>query len=74
MGRMGSWWEKAPQVIEEINASDGIELKGILTHFAEPSNEEFSRLQRDRFQQIIQKCLPTPLPLTLLSMQIILLR
>ena len=61
MGRMGCWWERAPQVIEEINSSDGIELKGILTHFAEPSNEEFSRLQRDRFQKIIQKCLPTPL-------------
>ena len=61
MGRMGCWWERAPQVIEEINSSDGIELKGILTHFAEPSNEEFSRLQRDRFQEIIQKCLPTPL-------------
>ena len=61
MGRMGSWWEKAPHVIHEINASDGIELKGILTHFAEPSNEKFSRLQSDRFQEIIQKCLPTPL-------------
>lgn len=61
MGRMGCWWERAPQVIEEINSSDGIELKGILTHFAEPSNEKFSRLQRDRFQEIIQKCLPTPL-------------
>ena len=61
MGRMGCWWERTPQVIEEINSSDGIELKGILTHFAEPSNEEFSRLQRDRFQEIIQKCLPTPL-------------
>ena len=62
MGRMGSWWEKAPQVIREINASDGIELKGILTHFAEPSNEGFSKIQRDRFQQIIQKHLPSPLP------------
>lgn len=62
MGRMGSWWEKAPQVIHEINASDGIELKGILTHFAEPSNEGFSKLQRDRFQKIIQECLPSPLP------------
>ena len=62
MGRMGSWWEKAPQVIHEINASDGIKLKGILTHFAEPSNEEFSRLQRNRFQKIVQECLPSPLP------------
>ena len=61
MGRMGSWWEKAPQVIHEINASDGIELKGILTHFAEPSNEEFSRLQRNRFQKIVQECLPSTL-------------
>ena len=62
MGRMGSWWEHASTVIEKIYSSDGLELKGVLTHFAEPSNEEFSRLQRDRFQKIISKNLPSPLP------------
>ena len=62
MGRMGSWWEQASTVIEKINSSDGLELKGVLTHFAEPSNEEFSRLQRDRFQRVISENLPTPLP------------
>lgn len=62
MGRMGSWWEQASTVIEKINSSDGLGLKGVLTHFAEPSNEEFSRLQRDRFQRVISENLPTPLP------------
>ena len=62
MGRMGSWWEHASTVIEKIYSSDGLELQGVLTHFAEPSNEEFSRLQRDRFQRIISKNLPAPLP------------
>ncbi len=62
MGRMGSWWEQASTVIEKINSSDGLELRGVLTHFAEPSNEEFSRLQRDRFQRVISENLPTPLP------------
>ena len=62
MGRMGSWWEQASTVIEKINSSDGLGLKGVLTHFAEPSNEEFSRLQRDRFQRVISENLPNPLP------------
>jgi len=62
MGRMGVWWEKAAELFQAIKSADGIELKGILTHFAEPANEEFSQMQRDRFQQIIQANLPTPLP------------
>jgi alanine racemase len=62
MGRMGVWWEKAAELFQAIKSADGIELKGILTHFAEPANEEFSQMQRDRFQQIIQANLPKPLP------------
>lgn len=62
MGRMGVWWKKASELLREIKSSEGIELNGILTHFAEPANEEFSRLQRDRFEQIITSNLPTPLP------------
>jgi alanine racemase len=62
MGRMGVWWEKAKELFQAIKSANGIELKGILTHFAEPGNEEFSRLQRDRFQQIIKDNLPDPLP------------
>ncbi len=62
MGRMGAWWEIAPQVIEQVYSSSDIELKGILTHFAEPSNEEFSQLQRTRLQTIIKDYLPSPLP------------
>ena len=45
------------------NRIKGIELKGISTHFAEPADEEFSQIQKDRFQQIIQANLPNPLPL-----------
>ena len=62
MGRMGTWWEKAEEIISEIYKSPEIELKGILTHFAEPANEEFSRVQRERFQHVIKQNLPNPLP------------
>ena len=62
MGRMGVWWEKARELFQAIKSANGIELKGILTHFAEPANEEFSQIQKDRFQQIIKANLPKPLP------------
>ena len=46
-------------------------MKGILTHFAEPANEEFSQIQKDRFQQIIHLTCLIPYPLTLSYMRTI---
>jgi len=62
MGRMGAWWEQASEVLARIHHCPEIELRGILTHFAEPANEGFSKLQRERFQKIIKENLPHPLP------------
>ncbi|MDA8990478.1 alanine racemase [Opitutales bacterium] len=62
MGRMGAWWEQASEVLARIHQCPEIELRGILTHFAEPANEGFSKLQRERFQKIIKENLPQPLP------------
>lgn len=62
MGRMGAWWEQTSEVLARIHQCPEIELRGILTHFAEPANEGFSKLQRERFQKIIKENLPHPLP------------
>ena len=71
MGRMGVWWEKAERTFQAIKSANGIELKGILTHFAEPANEEFSQIQKDRFQQSFKLTCLIPYPLTLSYMRTI---
>ena len=53
MGRLGAWWEEAGALIEETIASPEIELCGILTHFADPADPDFTRLQRKRFCEIL---------------------
>lgn len=53
MGRLGAWWEEAGALIEETMASPEIELCGILTHFADPADSDFTRLQRKRFCEIL---------------------
>ena len=62
MGRMGVWWERVPELLDRINQCPELKLSGILTHFAEPANEDFSRLQRERFEKIILENLPHPFP------------
>ena len=52
MGRLGAWWEEANALIEETAATKEVELCGILTHFADPSDPDFTRLQRSRFCEI----------------------
>ena len=53
MGRLGAWWEEANALIEETAATKEVELCGILTHFADPSDPDFTRLQRSRFCEIL---------------------
>ena len=52
MGRLGVWWEEASELIKEIKASKEIELCGLLTHFAEPDDFDFTLKQRDRFTKV----------------------
>lgn len=53
MGRMGVWWEKAPEFLEEIVRFPHIELEGMYTHFAAADDDPaFTALQMDRFQRV----------------------
>lgn len=52
MGRMGAWWETADDLLEEILNCQEVELCGLLTHFAQPDDEKFTALQRERFEKI----------------------
>ena len=52
MGRLGAWWENAGELINQVLAYDELELCGLLTHFADPADQEFTLLQRERFQKV----------------------
>ena len=52
MGRLGIWWEDAQALIQEIEKVDELKLRGLLTHFADPSDLDFTSLQRERFKKI----------------------
>ena len=55
MGRLGVWWEDALSLIEELQRTPEIKLCGILTHFAQPSDRDFTKEQRKRFLNVIEK-------------------
>ena len=52
MGRLGAWWQEANSLLNEIIAAKEIELCGLLTHFADPSDCAFTQIQRERFREI----------------------
>jgi alanine racemase len=54
MGRLGVWWENALSLIEDIKRAPEIKLCGILTHFAQPSDTDFTKEQRKRFLEVIE--------------------
>jgi alanine racemase len=55
--RMGTWWQKALQFIQECTNLPGCFTEGLFTHFANSEQEDttFVRLQTERFQEIIEK-------------------
>jgi len=55
MGRLGVWWENALSLIEDIKRAPEIKLCGILTHFAQPSDTDFTKEQRKRFLEVIEQ-------------------
>jgi len=55
MGRLGIWWENALSLTEAINRAPEIKLCGILTHFAQPSDSDFTKEQRKRFLEVIEQ-------------------
>ncbi|MDH5560887.1 MAG: UDP-N-acetylmuramoyl-L-alanyl-D-glutamate--2,6-diaminopimelate ligase [Deltaproteobacteria bacterium] len=57
MGRYGVRWDKAHEVFEEIKAIEGIELEGIMTHFAQSDEKDktYAKLQHERFEGVLEK-------------------
>ena len=55
MGRLGVWWENALSLIKAIKRAPEIKLCGILTHFAQPSDADFTNEQRKRFLEVIEQ-------------------
>ena len=57
MGRMGCWWEYANELIKKVLNSQHINLQGVLTHFPNPADRDFTNKQREKFLSIIQPAL-----------------
>jgi alanine racemase len=55
MGRLGVWWENALSLIEDLKRAPEIKLCGMLTHFAQPSDTDFTKEQRKRFLEVIEQ-------------------
>lgn len=55
MGRVGVPWQDAVDFIEYVTSLEGIELKGLYTHFAtsDERDKSFANLQFERFQRVI---------------------
>jgi alanine racemase len=56
MGRLGVPWNEAAGFFHELVALPGIQLEGILSHFAvaDESDKAYSQKQLERFQQVLQ--------------------
>jgi alanine racemase len=56
MGRAGVWHEEASTVYDAIRRSEHLTLAGIYTHYSSSDDDPaFTREQRDRFRQAIEK-------------------
>lgn len=57
MGRVGINWEQAVDFIEYAKELDGIEIKGIYTHFAtsDERDKSYANLQFERFRKVIDQ-------------------
>lgn len=56
MGRIGVWYENAPDLYKKILESKGLELCGVFTHFSSADdNAEYTKLQRTRFLDTLDK-------------------
>jgi alanine racemase len=55
MGRLGVPFEKVPSFLEELLHLPGVELEGVLSHFAvaDEADKSFSQYQVDRFRAVL---------------------
>lgn len=57
MGRIGAPPEEAPQLIAEMEKLEGIEVQGLMTHFADADlrDKQFASKQMERFESLIKE-------------------
>jgi alanine racemase len=56
MGRIGIAPEDAPRLIAEIRGFNGVEIQGLMTHFADADlcNKQFASQQMERFERLLK--------------------
>lgn len=57
MGRYGVQWNKAVEIYQEILKLPGVEVEGIMTHFAQSDEalKDYAKMQWERFEAIISE-------------------
>jgi alanine racemase len=57
MSRYGMRWEHALATIDMISRIDGLQIEGLMTHFAmsDESDKSFAMLQLERYQQVVKQ-------------------
>jgi len=66
MGRLGVPWEKVPSFLNGLLALPGIQLEGVLSHFAvaDEADKTFSEQQLGRFRELLQALADRGHPIT----------
>ena len=56
MGRLGAPWNKIPAFVDDLSALPGIQLEGVLSHFAvaDELDKTYSKQQLDRFRETLR--------------------
>jgi len=55
MNRLGLPYSEAGEIIKEVINTTSLRLEGIFTHLSDANDYEFSKLQKERFEQVTQK-------------------
>ncbi len=53
MGRLGAWWEGAPELLYDARSRPHLRLEGALTHFAHPVDPVYTKRQREIFLECL---------------------
>jgi alanine racemase len=58
MGRFGFPWEKAPELLADLQRGGGFDIRGVIMHFASAgkSGDAFATMQLERFQKVVTGC------------------
>ncbi|MBI2995302.1 MAG: alanine racemase [Candidatus Melainabacteria bacterium] len=61
MNRLGVDYKEANKIIKKILKSSHLKLEGIFTHLAKPTDYNFSKTQKERFDFVVEACHGMPL-------------